>query len=196
MQVRNKIYGGLLAVAAAVALGVSGAGAANAATQSVQNTTSAAAGYASSVKPLVGVFHAIRNVGDNLCLQPQSTADTASIIQMPCDGSALQGWQDRQISSQHYNFINQASGECMDAFDGAFDGARVLQTQCSGNVGNSNQQYFAGATLPAVVSLESRVGFRDTGFCVDVPGQNPTPGLAVQLFSCNGTLAQLWVAGF
>lgn len=190
MHVRTKLSGSVLTAAAAAALCVAGAGVADAA------QGAPAASSASSVRPLVGVFHTIRNVGDNLCLQPSSTADTAAIIQMPCDGSAIQGWQDRQISSEHYNFINQASGECMDAFDGVFDGARVLQTQCSGSVGNSNQQYYAGATLPAVVSLESRVGFKDTGYCVDVPGGSSTPGLAVQLYTCNNTLAQIWAAGF
>jgi hypothetical protein len=44
--------------------------------------------------------------------------------------------------------------------------------------------------------LESRVGFRDTGFCVDVPGNEATDGLAMQIFKCNGTDAQRWLVGF
>jgi ricin-type beta-trefoil lectin protein len=185
MRVRNTIIGGLLTAALATVVNATGTGAASAA----QPTPT-------SVKPLAGVFHPIRNSGNNLCLQPLSTGGTVAIVQEPCDGSASQGWQNRQVATNHYNFINQASGQCMDAFDGAFNGARVLQTECSGDKGISNQQYNTGATLPAVVSIESRVGFRDTGFCVDVPGQQGTPGLGVQLWKCNKTLAQLWVAGF
>jgi ricin-type beta-trefoil lectin protein len=185
MRVRNEVIAGLLTAALASVLSVTGTGAANAAQPAPTSAT-----------PLVGIFHPIRNSGDNLCLQPQSTDEFAAIVQEPCDGSASQGWQDRLIQTNHYNFINQASGECMDAFDGAVNGARVLQTPCSGDKGISNQQYNTGATLPAVVSIESRVGFRDTGFCVDVPGQNSTPGLGMQLWKCNKTLAQLWVTGF
>ncbi len=186
MQARSKIFRGLLMGALAAVLSAAGAGAATAA----QATTT-------SVTPFIGIFHPIRNVGhSDLCLQPQSTDEFAAIVQEPCDGSAIQGWQDRQIGTNHYNFINQASGECMDAFDGAFNEARVLQSQCSGSVGNSNQQWNTAATLPAVVSIMSRVGFRDTGFCVDEPGQQAIPGLAMQIFGCNKTLAQLWIVGF
>jgi Ricin-type beta-trefoil lectin domain-like len=189
MQVRSKIIGGLLMGALAAALNVAGGGAAHAA-QAAQVT-------GTPVTPFAGVFNPIKNVGNGMCLQPASTADTAAIVQEPCiPGSLAQGWQDRQIGTNHYNFINQLTGECIDAFDGAFNGARVLQTMCSGNTGNSNQQYNTAATLPNVVILMSRVGFRDTGFCIDVPGAQAIPGLAMELFGCNGTLAQRWTVGF
>jgi hypothetical protein len=29
-------------------------------------------------------------------------------------------------------------------------------------------------------------------FCLDLPGNQPTPGLQVQIFQCNGTAAQKW----
>jgi hypothetical protein len=191
MQVRSKIFGALLAGAVAAGLNVAGGGLApaDAAVRAAQVTT--------PITPFAGVFHPISNVGNGMCLQPASTADTAAIVQEPCiPGSIAQGWQDRQIGTNHYNFINQQTGECIDAFDGAFNGARVLQTMCRGNVGNTNQQYNTAATLPNVVIIMSRVGGSDTGFCIDVPGAQAIAGLAMQLFSCNGTLAQRWVVGF
>ncbi|HEY6795879.1 MAG TPA: RICIN domain-containing protein [Kineosporiaceae bacterium] len=153
-----------------------------------------------SVRPaLSGVFHAIRNTGSNLCLEPagQSTAEFAAIVQQPCvttGGESLaQGWQPIKVGTNHYRFVNQLSGYCFDAFDGAFNGARLLQGTC---VAISNEEFNTGTSLPAVTKIESRVHFTDTGYCVDVPGGGHTPGQAMQIYRCNGTPAQIWVIGF
>jgi hypothetical protein len=90
-------------------------------------------------------------------------------------------------------FVNQQSGLCFNAFDGAFNGARLLQGTCKRI---SNEEFNTGIRLPAVTKIESRVGFTNTGFCVDVPGGESTEGRAMQLFQCNGTPAQVWVIGF
>ena len=60
----------------------------------------------------------------------------------------------------------------------------------------SNEQFDTHANLPNIVELESRTGFSDSGFCMDVPGASKTPGLQLQLFDRNGSLAQRWVVGF
>jgi hypothetical protein len=42
--------------------------------------------------------------------------------------------------------------------------------------------------------IQTRVS-DSTGFCLDVPGAQTTPGLQLQTWRCNGTLAQqFWVA--
>jgi hypothetical protein len=148
-----------------------------------------------SVTPFAGVFNPIRNVGNGKCLQPAggSTAESAAIVQMPCTNSIAQGWQYVRVATNHYRFINQLSGYCFDGFDGAFNGARLLQGTC---VPISNEEWNTGAALPNVVTLMSRVGFRDTNYCIDVPGAQATDGLAMQIYRCNGTLAQRWVVGF
>jgi hypothetical protein len=146
--------------------------------------------------PLGGVFHPIRS-DRNLCLEPagRSTAEFAVIVQQRCattgQESLAQGWQSIKVGTNHYRFVNQLSGFCFDAFDGAHNGARLLQGTC---VPISNEEFNTGTSLPASssVKIESREGFRDTKFCVDVPGGNPTRGLAVQFFTCNGTSAQKW----
>ena len=81
----------------------------------------------------------------------------------------------------------------LDGADGAFNGARVLQGTC---VPISNEEFRTSAAPPVAMSIQARVGFRDTGFCIDVPDGSSQEGLGVQLFQCNGTLAQGFFHGF
>jgi ricin-type beta-trefoil lectin protein len=179
-MIRGKIFGMLSAAAVAIAVSTAGGGAAQA-----QGGTALA---------LDGNPHPIVNPGNHLCLQPEGgSLDVASIVQMPCDGSAAQGWFPLSLGSNRYQFANQASHLCFDAFDGAFNGARLLQNQCAPI---SNDEWRSNRTLPDLAILMSRVGFRDTNFCIDVPNNDPTPGLAMQLWQCNTTDAQKWVVGF
>jgi hypothetical protein len=136
----------------------------------------------------------IRNVESNLCLQPEngSTDHFAAIVQNTCNGSVPQRWTAIRVGTNHYHFLNQNSGLCLWAWDGARNNGRVLLDDCNGA---SNSEFNTSATLPSVVRLESRVGFRDTGFCVDVPQGQHTPGVRVQIFRCNGQFAQRWAVG-
>ncbi|NEA69034.1 RICIN domain-containing protein [Streptomyces sp. SID12488] len=181
----RKRLGGLIAT-------VLLAGAGLAATTTGANAQPASA---PAVTPFAGVFHPLKNVGNAKCLQPAgaSTVETVEIVQQPCDGSIAQGWQHVGVGGNHYMFLNQLSGYCFNAFDGATDGARLLQLTCKRI---SNEEFNTGAALPNVVKIESRVGFRDTNFCVDVPGGAATNGLAMQIWNCNGSLAQRWIVGF
>ncbi|MFJ3671214.1 RICIN domain-containing protein [Streptomyces sp. NPDC090106] len=182
----SKRIGGL----AATALLASAALAATAPSADAQPASTTPASVQASA------FAPVKNVGNGLCLQPAggSTQEFAPIVQATCvTGSLAQGWSYTQVGTHHYRFLNQLSGYCFDAFDGASDGARLLQGTCKSI---SNEEFNTGTDLPDVVELESRVGFRDTGFCVDVPESRTTPGLALQIWECNGTLAQRWVVGF
>lgn len=179
---RRKL--GLVASIATAAAVVAGGGTA-------AQASSASAGH---VKPFAGVFNPIRNVGDNLCLQPVNPVPNSPVVQEPCDGSAMQGWEYIHDDT-HFGwwFVNQASGACLNAFIKAENGAPIGLDVCSAV---SNEHWDPTNTLPNVVSLISRIGGRDNGFCLDVPGAANTPGLQMQLWGCNGTLAQRWVVGF
>jgi hypothetical protein len=153
-----------------------------------------------AVKPLAGpgVFSPLRNLGrslgPNMCLQPVSPVVSSPVVQQHCDGSLAQGWQFIQTGTNHYRFLNQLSGLCLFAFiDPAANGNPMGLNTCRTV---SNEEFNAGRSLPDIVSLESRTGFRDTGFCLDVPGGASTDGLQMQLWQCNGTAAQRWVVGF
>lgn len=182
---RRKL--GLVASAASVATMaaalVAGGGA-------VAQASSAPAGH---ITPFAGVFHPMRNVGDNLCLQPVNPVPNSPVVQEPCDGSAMQGWQYVHDPLGGYDFINQASGACLNAFIKAENGAPVGLDTCRSV---SNERWDPAAPLPNVTSLQSMIGGRDNGYCLDVPGASNALGLQVQLWTCNGTLAQRWVIGF
>ena len=178
---RRKL--GLVASIATAAAVVAGGGTA-------AQASSASAGH---VKPFAGVFNPIRNVGDNLCLQPVNPVPNSPVVQEPCDGTPIQGWEYMHDPLGGFVFVNQASGDCLNAFIKAENGAPIGIDTCRSV---SNERWDPTLPLPNVVSLISRIGGSDTGFCLDVPGAETTPGLQMQLFSCNGTLAQRWVVGF
>jgi hypothetical protein len=184
VKVRTKIFGTLVVAALATALSALGGGVAHAAPATT------------SVKPALGIFHPIVNVGTHKCLEPAhaSTLLFAPIVQQPCNGSVAQGWLAIQVGTNHYRLANQFSGLCLQAWDGAFNGGRVLQDTC--NFSSSNQ-FNTNQSLPGFrVILESRIGFQDNGFCVDVPGAQAIDGLALQMWECNGSDAQRWTIGF
>lgn len=177
---------GLVAPAVALAAGALVAG-----TGTAAQASTVSAGHA---KPFVGVFDEIKNVGNNLCMQATQATPNVPVVQEPCDSTnPLQGWQFTQISGNTYGFLNQGSGACLFAFVGAQNGAPMGVDTCRKV---SNEQFDTHASLPNVTELESKIGFSDTGFCVDVPGATTNPGVQLQLFTCNGTLAQRWVLGF
>jgi Ricin-type beta-trefoil lectin domain-like len=183
MNLPRKIFGLLAPAAALAAAAIVGSGTA----------AQAASIPAAHVMPLAGVFNPIENVGNDLCLQPVTPAVSSPVVQEPCNGSISQGWEFVQVSGTTYGFLNQASGDCLFAFIGAENGAPMGLNTCRTV---SNEQFDAHASLPNVTELESKIGFSDTGFCLDVPGASTAAGLQVQLFTCNGTLAQRWVVGF
>lgn len=170
-------------MSAAVSILGYGGGAAQAAPAPVEQST-----------PRAGVFNPIRNVGNNKCLQPVAPVVSSAVVQQTCDGSVAQGWQFVQVGTNHFRFLNQLSGLCLFAFSAPAGNGDPMGLNTCRDV--SNEEFNAGTSLPNVVSLESRSGFRDTGFCLDVPGGAATDGLQMQLFRCNGTLAQRWVVGF
>jgi hypothetical protein len=150
------------------------------------------------VTPFDGIFNPIRNVGlsagPKKCIQPVSPVVNSPVVQNTCDGSQAQNWAFIQVGTNHYRFVNQLSGLCLFAFSPPVSNGDPMGLDTCRTV--SNEEFNVGTSLPEVVSLESRIGFRDTGFCVDVPEGNAMDGLQMRLFQCNRTLAQRWVVGF
>jgi hypothetical protein len=151
------------------------------------------ASAATPIGPFSGVFQPIRNVGNNLCLQPQGGGGgEAVIVQMPCDGGNTQAWQFLG-GGNDYKLINQNSGLCMYMNGPVAARSPIIQAGCTTV---SNELWKPAPPPPDVSQIMSRAGHRDTNLCVDVPQQSTTPGLGVQIWPCNGTLAQRWVIGF
>jgi hypothetical protein len=141
-----------------------------------------------------GVFVRIHRVNTDLCLAAAAGGNGAAIIQVQCDASSFaQGWKFEQVSGTRYKFVNQL-GFCMNAFGPNQNETPILLIDC---VRVSNEEWNTGLTLPRhSVQIQSRAGNRDNGFCVDVPGGDFTIGLAVRMWTCNGTGAQLFDVGF
>jgi hypothetical protein len=144
---------------------------------------------ASAAGPIV----IIRNTGNGECLQPTGgPADIGTpVVQEPCDGSAAQNWSLVPLSDGSEQFVNQATGDCLDARGGATNGTPVQQWTCNTI---SNEKWASGAFVPGITQVVSRVS-GTTSHCLDDPGQSTQPGTAMQIFACNTTTAQVWYVG-
>jgi hypothetical protein len=93
------------------------------------------------------------------------------------------------VSGNPFHFKNSLSQLCLDARGGADNGTPVQQWTCN-NISNENWE--PGEDIADTIPpLFSRVS--DTrSHCLDMPGALPTPGLAMQIYRCNGTVAQQW----
>lgn len=153
----------------------------------------------SSARASEPVYWHLENVGNHKCLQPVngSLDPGAAIVQEPCDDvSSAQRWTFISLGGTRYHFKNKSSGLCLDARGGATNGTPIEQWTCNSI---SNEIWDTGdAPLPPPYPLTS-VPFPVTSqvsgtssHCLDVPSSQNLDGLAMQLWGCNGTLAQGW----
>jgi hypothetical protein len=97
-----------------------------------------------------------------------------------------------------YKFQNIGTGRCLEARNGAVNGGAVDLWPCESSESNERWYWPPSATpgqspFPGFNPIQTRVS-GSTGFCPDVPGAQITPGLQMQVYRCNGTLAQqFWV---
>ena len=153
----------------------------------------AVAGASASVSPAAAASTPgdIYNFLSNQCLQPVSgsTAQGAAIVQEPCNGGAAQQWVDVTVSYNIFHYQNVLSGLCLDARGGAANHTPVQQWTCN-SISNENWQPGEEGD-DDIPPLTSRVS-GTSSYCLDIPGGQPTAGLAMQIYRCNGTEAQQW----
>jgi hypothetical protein len=135
----------------------------------------------------------LQNIGTGKCLQPIAGAfdEGAPIVQQPCDGGSAQEWALVSLGGTKFRIKSLHSGYCLETRLGATNGSPIDQWECNWI---SNEIWDTGYTpypLPAVVALTSRVS-GTASHCLDVPGNLGYGGLAMQLYRCNGTVAQRW----
>jgi hypothetical protein len=130
---------------------------------------------------------ALYNPSSNNCLQPEngSTVQGAAIVQQPCSNSSAQRWNRVSESGGVFHYQNVLSGLCLDARGSAANGTPVQLWACN-TITNENWQPVDGNN-----ELQSRVS-GTSAYCLDAPGAQTTAGLALQIYSCNGTVAQIW----
>ena len=145
----------------------------------------------------------IRNVANHLCLTPVGGSQGAAVVQEPCETDAngnltnrAQEWDPVCVDSSCATFHvqNHESLLCLDARGGAANGTPIQVWTCN-SISNEKWDYGPnpGAISPNF-ELRSRVS-GTTSHCLDEPGAQTAPGLAMQLYVCNGTAAQIWDAG-
>jgi hypothetical protein len=127
-----------------------------------------------------------------LCLQPVdgSTEQGAAIVTALCDHSAAQAWAVDLVGDRVLHFRNEHSGLCLDARGGAANRTPVQQWTCN-SISNENWEIdeVFGPDYP--YTFVSRVsGTRS--HCLDIPNGRDAPGVAMQIYRCNGTPTQLW----
>lgn len=149
---------------------------------------------ATTVTPFAGVFHPIKNLGNSKCLAPAQPVINASIVVVDCGIPAgdtpAKRWQTESQGGLDFRLINQDSGLCvyLNQFP-IVNGSPLIQTDCTAV---SNEVWTLSSTPPDVMTIRSKAGGRVSSFCVDAAPDRVT----VQMFGCNGTLAQRWLVGF
>jgi hypothetical protein len=135
--------------------------------------------------------HDIYSFWSDQCLQPVngSTDRGAAIVQEPCNGGAAQQWTMDPVSGNISHYVNGLSGLCLDARGGAVNGTPVQQWTCSG-ISNENWEpgEDTGDIIPPLISRVSGT----SSHCLDMPGAQKVVGLSMQIYRCNGTVAQEW----
>jgi hypothetical protein len=139
--------------------------------------------FAQEATPMGAIFNPL----SDLCLQPLngSTSLGAQIVQEPCNGSTAQSWKRTSLYTTR-QYVNLLSGLCLDARGGAADYTPVQQWSCEA-ITNETWNYVYSYTP----QLKSGVA-GSSSYCLDMPGADTAAGVALQIYSCNGTLAQQW----
>lgn len=144
----------------------------------------------------IGQFHLIRWANSSYCLRPQggSTADVPLELVL-CNPSAPdQNWAFIPKNGRFYEqeIVNAQSGKCIyyDA-DVPFNFGPLVHAGCDifGTNAPASNALWTPSTTFGYATLMSRVGHRNTGFCIDSLGGPP------YLFRCNGSSSQMWYVG-
>lgn len=148
----------------------------------------------------IGVFHPIRLSNTNLCLQPLGGTAAESAVELrTCNGSTAQHWLFSQKSSVEWEIINFQSGLCLyENTNSPVGGAeQIIHASCNifGTNSPASNALWRPTALTGNSRLQSRVGHRDSGFCIHVPGV-PFDGIGVVNERCaSGNPAQIFVVG-
>jgi hypothetical protein len=144
-------------------------------------------------------FGPMQNYGDNLCIQPQDNSPFQGtlIVQVPCQltdgGTAANPFQVWYFNGSH--LVNFGSGLCLRArgLTGPANGEQIMLWTCNSitDLNWTTHAVDVGSASILAWSVESRIS-GSTGYCLDVPGASGQIGLALQLWRCNGTVAQIW----
>lgn len=127
-----------------------------------------------------------------LCLQPDPAdfwSPGAAIVQMPCNGTAAQGWNPLPESNGRYRFQSVATAMCLDAGGGAVNGTPIQQWHCNWI---SNEKWTVVGAAPGEGDLIRSAVSGTSSHCMDVIGQSYAAGVAMELRRCDRLRMQGW----
>jgi hypothetical protein len=137
-------------------------------------------------------FNPIVNGGNGKCLDVRAQDGYynpgARVQQYHCTGALEQQWRLVLVNSPDgsfpaYEIISQRSGLCLGRGSFVFDGAQAIQMGCEA----ANVVWFFISTGNGY-NLRNTLDYR----CLDVSGNSSADNAKIQLWTCNGTNAQLW----
>jgi len=162
----------------------------------------AAPASAGTVAPYYRIGMAPQGGAFSLCLQGNLGGPLGSTVtQQNCNPDltdASQLWLPISLGGNIYKFQNIGTGRCLEARNGAVNGGAVDLWDCTSGESNERWYWPPGANggnsfSPGLNPIQTRVS-NSTGFCLDIPDAQATPGLQMQTWRCNGTRAQnFWV---
>ncbi|MDH6141677.1 hypothetical protein P3T35_003698 [Kitasatospora sp. GP30] len=123
------------------------------------------------------IWSSFTNKTTNLCLSG-GTDSPASV--------SLHGCTSSPSPAQNWQFVNDgtlrvSTGSCLDAGSAGTDGSTVQLAPCSG-----------AATQQWLLSPDGYLQNPGSGKCLDDPRSTAVPGTPLDLWTCNGTGAQVW----
>ena len=126
-------------------------------------------------------FGPLKYFGTQMCIQPDSPFQGATVMLMPCattERNTLQEWDPTCIDAScgQFHMVNHGAGLCMSTRAGATNGTNIELWTCNA-ISNEKWDYGPNANGEAFV-LRSRVS-RTTTHCLDVP--NGLPGRFVRM---------------
>lgn len=156
------------------------------------SATAQAAAAPDSVTPKTfGQGHVIRLANTNLCLQPLggSTGVVPTELVTCSFSTPVQNWIKHTVGGRGVEFINAQSHLCLWAFgDVATTGTGIGVVGCDidGTTTPSSNALWRPGTSAGFGNLQSLLGDRLTGFCLDHQSGGQ------QLSGCDGRPAEVW----
>ncbi|MDR3608127.1 MAG: RICIN domain-containing protein [Oligoflexia bacterium] len=133
------------------------------------------------------------NRGTGLCMDVvgASKSQGAAIDEFTCNGTVAQKFSLSAMPDGTVSIANPNSGLCIDVPDASTASGTYLQLWgCNQTEGQRYEiNYNAGIPNGAIVALSNE----NSGFCIDIPDANPTPGTHLWQYECNATNAQRYV---
>jgi hypothetical protein len=127
----------------------------------------------------------VRHSGKCLDVSSGSTADSARLLQWPCNSATNQRFTVQSLGNGYHRLVARHSGKCLDVSSGSTaDGATVLQYTCSGQTNQQWQLRDAGGYLQVVA--------RHSGKCLDVASASTADGARVLQYACGSGTNQQW----